>query len=107
MYGAHMGTIPLALSAMLALSPSASEWTPLLGSVFDAGQLRRMEAGEAVVRVYHAEDRTEVMTVGAVQVRAGVGQLLRCARDPQCLRGHQDLRAAGLVAGTPTSGHFE
>jgi hypothetical protein len=102
-----MGTISLALWAVLAMSPPAPEWAPLLGGVFDAGQLRRMHAGEAVVRVYHAEDRTEVLTMGAVRVRADVGDLMRCARDPRCLRGHQDLRAVGRLEGAPTSSQFE
>ncbi len=99
--------ISLALWVVLALPPSAADWAPLLGGVFDAGQLRRLHAGEAVVRVYYDDDRTEVMSMGAVRVRADVGDLLRCVRDPRCLRGHQDLRAGGRLEGAPTRGQFD
>lgn len=61
-----------------------------------------LEQGHVVAKVIDTFDRSEVMTVGAVRVRATKERFLACARDPGCLRRTEDLMGAGRL-GTPPS----
>src|SRR5262245_7942462 len=85
------------LAAANALAPFAE-----LGVTFAPEQLLRLQAGDAVVKVYQEEDRTEVLTLAAVRVSARADALVACARDPRCLRAQPDTEQTGRLAAQPS-----
>jgi len=83
------GGLFLLLAVTDALPPLQARFTP--------DQLRRIQAGETVVSVFQEEDRTEVLTLGAVRVGVGPDRLVACAREASCLHAHPDLEQAGRI----------
>jgi hypothetical protein len=97
-----------ALLALWARGAPVDALGPLAASPgeegFTALERAEIEQGRIVARVVDTDDHSEVMTIGAVRVRASKERFRECARDPSCLRRSDNLVGAGRL-GTPPSPH--
>lgn len=59
-----------------------------------------LSKGGVVARVLDSVDRSEVLTLSAVRVRAAPASFRACARAPSCLFGHEDFLGAGRIGRT-------
>jgi hypothetical protein len=62
-----------------------------------------LDAGRVVAKVLDTPDRSEVMTVAVVRVRATRQRFLECARDVHCLRQNEDVVDVGRLSPLPES----
>lgn len=60
-----------------------------------------LDEGRVVAKVLETPDRSEVMTLAVVRVRATRERFLECARDVRCLRQNEDVVEVGRLSPLP------
>jgi hypothetical protein len=63
--------------------------------------------GEVIAKVLDSEDRREVMTFGAFEVRASKARFLECVRDVDCLRHSPAVLGVRQLSTPPSSADLE
>lgn len=104
-----MVVVKLAIALAIALAPRAAASQTMEPPARVAGEegltpaeAATLDQGHILAKVVDTFDRSEVMTVGAVRVRAKKERFLACARDPGCLRRSEDLLGAGRLGNPPS-----